>query len=398
MTSPEFINSVVLGIKYWHQRTRDMDDQVLTEVDSDRQNLFRIVQFGIDLPSAWPMVANVAVQMMPMVSRRMYRGEWMPVLEQLLTQCPADDQHLKIELLIQLGRIQRLERHLEKATITHQAAEVLALELEDEGIQAQVFYSLGRGYYDRHHFEEAEQYCQAALEILSGMEDPDRVLVAWSLITIGSTYSAQSEFIKAGEYLARGVAIGRTLNDPTRLARALVDQSHNFMCSDRLYEAINCLLEAEALLAPTANELDKTVVGINLGSIYYRQGLWRQAEETFRQAYSIYLRQSGNLHYQAFLTSNLGNVLLKLERLSEAEAYMRQSVNLWRQMDDDLNLANAVGSLGEILVGQGKMAAAIPLFDEGLILLKKYPNHPIAKGLPELFERERKKAVEHLHE
>jgi tetratricopeptide (TPR) repeat protein len=398
MPSPEFNDSVVQGINYWRKRTRDMDDRVIAVIDRDRQNLFRIVQFASELLVAWPTVAEVALQTMPLVNRRMYRREWIPVLEQLVTLCPIDDLLLRFELLIQLGRMQRLERQLEQATVTLQAAETVAQELEDEGALPRVYYNLGRAYYDRHQYEDAERYCQVALDILSKQKDTDQFLVAWSLITIGSAYSERGDFIKAGDYLARGVAIGRTLGNPTRLARALIDQSHNLMSSGQLDEAIAYLREAQDILASTVNELDKTVIGINLGSIYYQQGKLTQAEETFRQAYTIYLRQSGNLHYQAFLTTNLGNVLLKLERLSEAEAYMVQAVKLWRQLEDDLQLANAVGSLGEILVGQGEMAAAVPLLNEALILLEKYPDHPNAEGLPELFEEERKKAIDHVNE
>lgn len=398
MPSPEFTNSIVAGLEYWRERTRDMNDQVIAQIDGRRQNLFRAVHFGLELEAAWPVVAEVALQTVPLVNRRMYRVEWIPVLEGLLARCPAEDRSLKFDLLIQLGRMQRLERQLEQATRTHQAAEALARELGDEAALARAYYNLGRGYYDRHQYEEAERYCQAALDILDDLENADQSLIAWSLNTIGLAFGAQGDLDKAKYYLARNVAIMRTLDDPTGLVRALIDQSHNLLLYDELDEAIACLLEAEDLLAPTDNELDKTMLGINLGSIYFRQGEWLLAEEAFRQSYSPYLRQSGNLHYQAYLATYLGNVLLKQERFVEAEAYMRQGVTLWRQMNDDLSLANAVGSLGEVLVAQGDAAAAIPLFDEALVLLKRFQEHSRAKGLQELFEDERKKAKEGLNE
>jgi hypothetical protein len=65
-------------------------------------------------------------------------------------------------------------------------------------------------------------------------------------------------------------------------------------------------------------------------------------------------------------------------------------------MNDDLSLANGVGSLGEILAAQGSAAAAIPLFDEALVLLKRFPEHSRANRLQQLFEGERKKAKERL--
>lgn len=398
MPSKEFSDSVAASLAYWRKRTQEMDDQVIIEIDGERQNLFRAVHFGLELPLAWTVTAEIALQTVPLVNRRFYRGEWIPVLEQLVASCPAGDESLKFDLLIQLGRMQRLERQLEQATLTHRAAEALARELDDGGALARAFYNLGRGYYDRHQYEEAERYCQAALDILDDLEDADQTLIAWAFDTIGLAVGRRGDFVKARDYLARNVAIRRTIDDPTGLARALNDQGHNLLVYGQLDEAITYMLEAKGLLAPTANELDKTMLGINLGSIYFRQGEWLLAEETFRQAYSPYLRQSGNMHYQAYLTTSLGNVLLKQERLVEAEAFMRQGVTLWRQMNDDLNLANAVGSLGEILAAQGDAAAAIPLFDEALIILEKYPNHPNAKGLPELFQSERKKAQEHLNE
>jgi tetratricopeptide (TPR) repeat protein len=397
MPSPEFTNSIVAGLEYWRERTRDLDDRVIAQIDGRRQNLFRAVHFGLELEATWPAVAEVALQTVPLVNRRMYRAEWIPVLEGLLAHCPAGDRSLKFDLLIQLGRMQRLERHLEQATRTHQAAEALARELEDEAALAKAYYNLGRGYYDRHQHEEAERNCQAALDILDGLENADQSLVAWALDTIGNASSARGDFEKAKDYLARNVAIRRTLNDPTGLARALIDQSRNLLLYDHLDEAIACLIEAEDLLTLTANELDKTLVGINLGSIYFRQGEWLLAEEAFRQAYSPYLRRSGNLHYQAHLATNLGNALFKQERFVEAEAYMRQGVALWRKMNDDISLANAIGSLGEILAAQGDSEAALPLFDEALGLLEQFSEHSRAKGLRELFEGERKKAEEGLN-
>lgn len=398
MPSPEFTNSIVAGLEYWRERTRDMDDQVIAQIDGRRQNLFRAVHFGLELEAAWPTVAEVALQTVPLVNRRMYRSEWIPVLEGLLARCPAGDRTLKFDLLIQLGRMQRLERHLEQATRTHQAAEALARELGDESALARAFYNLGRGYYDRHQYGEAEQFCQATLDILDDLEDADQSLVAWALDTIGLASGARGDFDKAKDYLARNVAIRRTLDDPTGLARALIDQSFNLLLFDQLDEAIARLLEAKEILLITTNELEKTQVGINLGSIYFRQGEWLLAEEVFRQAYSPYLRRSGNLYYQAHLATNLGNVLFKQERFVEAEAYMRQGVTLWRQMNDDISLANAIGSLGEVLAAQGDAEAALPLFNEALVLLERFPEHSRAKGLQELFRAEKKKAEERLNE
>ncbi len=401
MPSAEFIKSIVAGLDYWRERTRHMDDRVIAEVDDQRQNLFRAVHFALELEAArpavaevvWPAVAELALQTVPLVNRRMYRGEWIPVLERLLALCPAGDRSLKFDLLIQLGRMQRLERQLEQATRTHQAAEALARELGDEGALARAYYNLGRGYYDRGQYEQAERHCQAALDILDGLDEADQSLMAWALDTMGLASGARGDLEKAGDYLARSLAIRRNLDDATGIARALSELANNLRFSGRLDEAIASFQEADQLLASTANELDKTIIRMNLGGAYFEKEEWSLAEQTFRQADSPYLRRSGNLSYQATITVSLGNVLLKQQRLVEAEAYLRLAVDLWRKVDDELNLANAVGSLGEALLLQGQASEAISLYDEALLLLERSPEHTWAKGLQESFEAERKEAL-----
>ena len=95
-----------------------MDDQAIEEVDRERQNLFRAVQHGLTLPQAWEMTADIALGAIPLINRRLYRREWIQVLEQLISHCPPDRQQKKFELLIHLGRLQRLEQNRESAMET----------------------------------------------------------------------------------------------------------------------------------------------------------------------------------------------------------------------------------------------------------------------------------------
>jgi tetratricopeptide (TPR) repeat protein len=169
-----------------------------------------------------------------------------------------------------------------------------------------------------------------------------------------------------------------------------MELANTLRASGRLDEAIGYYEEAGRILSPTASELDKVVLAVNLGGAYFEQENWSLAETTFRQANSAYLRQSGNLHYQALVTVCLGNALLKQARLVEAEAILRQSVQLWRQADDGLNLANAVGSLAEALAAQGSPEAEA-YFDEALVLLESYPEEPWAESSRRFFRDERAK-------
>lgn len=393
MPSADFADSIIAGLEYWQSRTRDMDDQVIVQIDGQRQNLFRAVRFGLALESAWPVVAQVALQTVPLINRRLYRAEWIPVLEGALTRCPDNDQSLKVDLLIQLGRMQRLERNFADASRTLERAHALVQDRGDPSALARAYYNLGRLCLDRRQYEESEQYSTDALDILEDLRDDDQTLLAWTLDTLGRINRARGDYVEAAKYLARRLDIERAIGDPTGIARALSDMGNNQSASGQLDEAIDSYLEAEQLLASTANEFDKTLIWMNLGATYFAKEEWALAEQALRQAYSPYLRQSGDLLRQATATVSLGNVLLKQERLVEAEAYLRLSIDLWGQVDDELNLANAVGSLGEVLALKGETAEAIWLFDEALAILSKYPNHAWAIGSLKIFEAERAKAI-----
>ena len=45
-----------------------MGDQVIEAIDRERQNLFRAVQFGLDLPQAWETTAEIALGAIPLIN------------------------------------------------------------------------------------------------------------------------------------------------------------------------------------------------------------------------------------------------------------------------------------------------------------------------------------------
>jgi tetratricopeptide (TPR) repeat protein len=369
-----------------------MEEQAIEAADRERQNLFRAVQFGLELPQAWEMTAEIALSAIPLINRRLYRQEWIPVLEHLVVKCPAAHQRAKFDLLIQLGRMQRLEQQRDSAVETLQQAEALARQIGDPQALARAYYNLGRVHLDARRYTDAERHSRRALDILNEQEVVDQALIAWVLNTLGKVSQVDGEYDAAYEYYSRSVAIWRTIGDETGLLRALMDLATNFRYSGQLDEAIALYKQADELVSSTTNELDKALVGINLGATYYDKKELSLAEETFRKAYSPYLRKAGDLRMRAILTANLGNVMLEVERLAEAEAFLCQAIDLWEQQDDDLNMANSLGTLGEVLARRGDSEVAILLFDEALTLSGKFPTHPLAIQMQKIFEAEKRKA------
>lgn len=72
-------------------------------------------------------------------------------------------------------------------------------------------------------------------------------------------------------------------------------------------------------------------------------------------------------------------------RLAEAEAQLRRGAALWRPTDDGLELANTLGTLGELLIKQGRAPDAGPLLDETLALLSRNPDDARGRRLSSRF-------------
>jgi tetratricopeptide (TPR) repeat protein len=346
------------------------------------------VQFGLAVPEAWDLTAQVSLQSVPLVNRRMYWGEWIPVLEGLIQRAPAGGEQQTFYLLIQLGRCQRMLRQLEEATASHEAAAAVAREQTDDMALAEAFYNIGRDYFTRRLYGRADEYSHAALQLLDGENPSHRSLIAKSHDTLGINAMHRGDLASAKSHHKQAVEASREIGDTTLIARMLNALARTLQNDGSYDEAIGFYLEAEQLLESSSNDLDKTLTRLNLGSAYFSQGNWKAAEASLRKADSEYLRRSGNVDYRARVLSSLGNVLLKQERWIEAEAYLKLAIELWIELEDDLNLANAIGALGEVLAGRGDVAGAIPLIEQALSLLERYPDHAWANKLHGIFEEE----------
>jgi tetratricopeptide (TPR) repeat protein len=389
-----FATNVLANLAYWRERTRNLDDQGMRELYRERQNLYQAVLFGLQVPEARVTVTEVALQVLPFVRRRMAWPEWVPIMDRLLADCPEDDPRLRLELLIGLGRLHDLGLEMAPAISAFRQAEAIARHLHDVDALARVGYFLGWAYMNQREYGVAQEYALAALELSQGAGRVEPWLIAEANRLLGRIAERRGEFEEAEARLRQAVTLRREIAKPVELARSLLDLGNLLRQAGNFEEAVACLEEAGQLLAPTTDELDKIAIRLDLGVLYFAQGKWAAAERAFRLADTPWLRRSGYFDRQAGLANNLGNALLKQERWAEAEAYLRQAVKLYKQLGDEVELANAIGSLGEALAGQDKAADALALFDEVIVTLQRYPSDVKARRLLVFYEGEKAKLVE----
>lgn len=263
-----------------------------------------------------------------------------------------------------------------------------AERLENASLVATAAYQLSSDYLEMRDFEKAEHWGLQALETFERLA-PRSGDHAKVLNILGSTARWQGDFALALERYREAIACWRSLDNAGDLATTLLNLAEALQAIERFDEALPIYSEAISLMAAAGSERRVVWAKTNLAALYYRMGEYARAEATFREIDLVYLRKSGDIYFQAVVANGLGNVLLARKRLEAAESYLRQSQSFWLELDDEINLANTVGTLAEALVAQGKLKEAIHLFDEACALLAGHPEHDWARKLLDGFRKAR---------
>lgn len=384
-----FTLSVVANIAHWRRKTHVLDESAFRALKVDWPNIVRAVEFGLALPELWVHTTELSLQMFEFVERLTYWREWIRILELVIAANNTHPSRLHCKLLDHLGHLRRLNWQLPAALEAHRAAEALALEAGDEDELAHAHFSLSEDYRYSRNYEEAERFGQSALEIFIRLKASDAQIAA-VFNTLGLISHARGDFEVAEQRFRHAIELYYRIDRPTDLARALKNLALALEAGGKVSQALQHYAEAKAILDRTTSELDKVLVDLSVGTLYFNQGQLAEAEAAFRRADSLYLRQSGITYYQALTANNLGNVLLAQGRLAEAEAQLRHSLSLWRGTSDEVMLANTLGTLGEALVKQGESGSAIPIYDEALQLLARYQGDAWAQHLLAKFTAQRR--------
>ncbi len=377
LPDPQFVNYIKAGLQYWQEQTEDNSEDTIHRLDADRQNLYRLVQYGQKLPETQHGTAMVALQAFYLIERKGYWMEWIPILEQAAAQWVGDDLRLKGHILNRLGYLYQLNRRLPEAVEVHLQAEQIAHQLQDKPLLNLSYFYLCADHRHLRQYEKAEKY---GLFALAGFEQQktDVKWIAFTLNELGMLAYFQGNLPLARQRLETAADFHRQREQPTELLRTLLNlialsrTEQNYDLALKYYE------EAAGYFNVISSELDKLVFETALGGIFFELGRYTKAEAAFRRANSAYLQRSSHLYQRALVRQCLGNTLLQQNKLEEAEIYLQESVTLWSEADDGLMLANTLGTLGELYKAKDMPDLAVSYLDRALQLLDDYQDDATA--------------------
>lgn len=389
-----FRDGIAANLAYWQEQIERLTDASAPKFIAEQANIILAVELGVGLPATQEKAASLLLLAYRFIERCGYWQRWLSVFEKATAVDLGRSPLLNARLLNRQGQLARLTQQTELAMALHQQAERIAQTAGNEQALAEIWFNLSIDHWQRRDYEQADACGRRALHIFQTAPENQR-WQASMLNTLGLISQHRDRLAEAQERLQQSAALWRQFDEPTELARVLNNLANTCLEQGHLEAAHHYYQEALEQLVSTGSALDKAEVLVNLGALYFKWEQYDRSEIALRQADSPAVRHSGYLRLRALLALNLGSTLLKQEQAAEAEKYLRQSATLWRQLEEDLMLANAVGALAEALAAQGQVETAVAHFDNALQLLDNFPANRWAQSLKEEFTAA-KSAIESL--
>jgi class 3 adenylate cyclase/tetratricopeptide (TPR) repeat protein len=207
------------------------------------------------------------------------------------------------------------------------------------------------------HHPETHETLERAIELRLDLRN--------SLIVLG-------ELQRVIDYLREAEALAKQIDDQPRLSRMSLYMSHVFLVSGYPTEA-RTFAERAHTIAEALSELPLRIgASIYLGAAYLAGGDYRGAEELLRKAAQLV---EGERSYQRFGMHGFPAVLSRFylawslaERgaFNEAIPVGQESIRIAEAVDHPYSLGLACWRLGNVYLGKGDLAQAIPMFERAL--------------------------------
>ncbi len=373
-----YLNALRRNLNFWHNASQPLTEARIISLAPEADNIYQALDEGLDFPETRAEAARFATLFLPFVEYHGFWYAWMRLFEKALGQTIAEPEYL-CKTLYQLGFLLLFTQHTPEAIQKFEAAEQLARQTQYDYGLAYASMGLCNAYNLLHQYGRAETFGQTAIQYFQKAQaSPLQNALAFNLM--GMVYHNQQKYAAAEDMLREALKIRRTLENVNEYLRALGNLAITYREMKKYAEAQACYEEAIPLLNRSPNTVVKFSVQNSLGHLYFDLGEFAKAEQIFLKMDTDYLQQAGHYAWLARRENNLGEVYLKQNRLDEAEGRYRNAVEYWQLAGrDEVEMGNSFGSLGEVFAKQGRKREAIPIYEEAIGLLQKYPENLWAK-------------------
>lgn len=284
-----------------------------------------------------------------------------------------DDRKALSEIYGDLGDVYVEQGSLKEAIKVFKEAE--RLDHDDPLGFALAKRRLGGAYQEKGEYKRAEEYYSEADSLLENLDDEGEravLYVAW-----GSLAQERGKVREALDRYQQALVINETQRHA--LGEAICRRHIGAALHDlgRLDDAAEELQRARKLLERQGGEDKPELIEVTnrLGAVFQYQGRIGDALDLFKEARG-HAERLGIGPAKVECLRRMASALAARGELMEAERRCQEAIELCESLGDEVALSVMQGELGEILLTQGNVRAAIETFKQALALDQDHSDLP----------------------
>ena len=377
------------ALVYWRKKTKDMTPEAMAWLDATRErrlNLLTAIDGGMEVEELWQETAVIMIRLFHFMERRGYWPSWIPTLEKAINLCTNIELYEYARLKSQLSQLYRNKRDFEAAERLYEQVLQYARQTQNKELKVSIYRDKAESLIARNQLDQAEAMVLTAFKYAETHDDHQYAILCKTIATI---YRLKGQYRDALSYYKQALTIRKSIGDLYWIATILNDMAVVYEGLGNFDVGLATLNEALSMLESTEYQNMKIKLMMNKGVNYYRLNRLEEAEESFLMIDVFALKRRGEIPDQGRTLMNIGNVKLKLGKFADAELYIRESIEVFKSIKDEVRLANSIGTLAEILVCKQQVEQAKLYFDEAIQLLEKYPENAWGQRLLADFKQQR---------
>lgn len=252
----------------------------------------------------------------------------------------------------------------------HQQQLELAVAAQDRTQEGIALSGIGAAYGALGDYATAIDYYQRSLAVL-----PIETAPQWQALTyrnLGNAYFAQKDYGQAIKYQLASLDITRAIADPYGEMQTLGNLGHAYAIQGDFPQAVESYQQSLVLADALQNPLEKAQTLLGLSTAYAYQRDFAQSYRYGVESLDL-TRSLGARLGEGIALTNVGNALISLERLPEAEQQLTAAVSVWESLraglgnNDSFKVSlfetqlAAYRNLQEVLVKQNRPEQALEI-------------------------------------
>ena len=383
--------AVLNNLEFWQKIIEQIDSNQFEKILPNLHLINHGVTVALEDPTAIKKTTDLLLALFSIIERVGHLEVWIPHFETICnTHLHRIEKYIQVKLLNRLGQLQKLDYKFDQALESHQRAEKIAKQLEDDQLLAESWFNLSTNYYEINQLSEAQLLINQAIAIFKlAPQNPKWIATAFN--TKGLIGLANNEVEASIEAFQKSIQYWKRTSDLTELARVYKNLGYAYQLMADPIASEKAYFEAVSIFRKTTSAIDLAQLYLNLSALYYQQNVPQKALNMLRKIDPKLFSTAGNLYLDGVFNQNLGNCLLAVRNFDEATIHLKKAIKIWKILDRPIDLANSIGTLGEVWSAIGEFEQATEAFNEAIIYVTPFTHEERGERILNFLFNEREK-------